>query len=49
MDKFIARENIAHYTQQLIAETDPIKREMLQKLLTEEMVKQASLLAPPKI
>jgi hypothetical protein len=39
MDEFIARQNIAHYTQQLVTETDPIKREMLKKLLAEEKVK----------
>jgi len=43
MDKFIMRQNIAHYTNQLMTETDPVKRELLQKLLAEEMVKQASL------
>ena len=35
MDKFIAHENIGHYTKQLLIETDPIKREMLQRLLAE--------------
>jgi hypothetical protein len=49
MEKFIAHENIVHYTKLLITEADTTKREMLQKLLTEEMVKQASLLAPPKV
>jgi len=42
MDKFVVRENIGHYTKQLVIETDPIKREMLQRLLAEEMVKQAT-------
>jgi hypothetical protein len=42
MDKFIACQNIAHYTHQLMTETDAVKRELLQKLLAEEMVKQAS-------
>jgi hypothetical protein len=41
-DKFIVRQNIAHYTNQLITETEPAKRELLQKLLTEETVKQAA-------
>jgi hypothetical protein len=41
IEKFIARQNIAHFTSQLTTETDPVKRELLQKLLTEEMVKQA--------
>lgn len=39
MDEFIARQNVAHYTQQLVTETDPVKREMLKKLLAEEMAK----------
>ena len=43
MDKFIMRQNIAHYTNQLMTETDPVNRELLQKLLAEEMLKQASL------
>jgi hypothetical protein len=42
MENFIERQNIAHYTNQLIKETDPAKRDLLQKLLTDEMVKQAS-------
>jgi hypothetical protein len=42
MDKFIVRQNIAHYTAQLMTETDPAKRELLQKFLAEEMVKQAA-------
>ena len=46
MDKFITRENVAHYTKQLLIEIAPIKREMLQKLLAEEMVKQASQIKP---
>ena len=43
MDKFIMRQNIAQYTNQLMTETDLVKRELLQKLLAKEMVKQASL------
>jgi hypothetical protein len=44
MDKetFILRQNIVRYTQQLMTETNAIAREMLQKLLAEEMVKQAA-------
>jgi hypothetical protein len=41
MEKFIVRQNITHYTNQLMTEPDPIKRELLQKLLAGEMVKQA--------
>jgi hypothetical protein len=42
MDQFVESQNIAHYTQRLLMEIDPIKRKLLQKLLVEEMVKQAS-------
>ena len=42
MDKFIVRQNITHYTNQLMTESDPANREMLQKLLAEETVKQAA-------
>jgi hypothetical protein len=42
MDRFIERQNIAHYVEQLKTVTDPIKREMLQQLLAEEKAKQAS-------
>jgi hypothetical protein len=42
MEKFIEQQNIAQYIDQLTTETDPIKRAMLQKLLAEEKVKQAS-------
>ena len=42
MDRFIERQNIAHYVDQLKTQTDPIKRAMLQKLLAEEKIKQAS-------
>ena len=42
MEKFIERRNIANYTNQLISETDPIKRKLLQDLMVEEMVELAS-------
>jgi hypothetical protein len=42
MDKFIERRNIANYSNQLMGETDPIKRKLLQDLMVEEMVKLAS-------
>jgi predicted phosphatase len=35
MDKFVERQNIAHYLELLKTETDPIKCTMLQKLLAE--------------
>ncbi len=41
MDRFIERQNIAHYIDHLKTETDPIKRAMLERLLDEEKVKQA--------
>jgi hypothetical protein len=42
MDGFVERQNIAHYIKQLKTETDPIRRVMLEQLLAEEKVKQAS-------
>lgn len=39
---FVERQNIAHYTNQLMTETDPLKRETLHKLLAEEITKQSS-------
>jgi hypothetical protein len=42
MNNFIERQNIAHYLEQLEIVTDPIKREMLQRLLVEETAKQGS-------
>lgn len=42
MDQFVERQNIAHYVEQLKTENEPIKREMLQRLLVEEKAKQAS-------
>ena len=42
MEKFVERENIAHYVDQLKTENDPIRRTMLQRLLAEEKAKQAS-------
>lgn len=41
-ERFVERQNIAHYTKQLMTETDPIKRETLHRLLAEEITKQAS-------
>lgn len=34
-------KQITHFTKLLTEETDPIKREILKELLTEEMIKQA--------
>jgi hypothetical protein len=35
MDKFVERQNIAHYVELLKTETDPVKCTMLEKLLAE--------------
>jgi len=41
MKKFVEHQNIVRFTTLLMTETDPTKRELLQKLLTDEMVRQA--------
>jgi len=41
-EKFIERQNIARFTTLLMTETHRAKRELLQKLLTDEMVRQAN-------
>ena len=43
MKPFVERENVVHYVEQLKTETDPVKRNVVLKLLAEEMV--AKLLA----
>lgn len=48
MENFVQLQNIKNYTGQLMEETDVNKREILQKLLAEEIVKQARW-APPKM
>jgi hypothetical protein len=42
LDEFVERQNIARFTILLMTETDTAKRELLQRLLTDEMVRQAS-------
>jgi len=42
MERFIEQQNIARYKELLKTEADPAKRKLLQGLLTEEEVKQAS-------
>ncbi len=37
---FIERQNVARYIDQLKAETDPVKRDTLLKLLAEEKARQ---------
>jgi hypothetical protein len=40
-EKFVERQSITRFTTLLMTETDTAKRELLQKLLTDEMVRQA--------
>jgi hypothetical protein len=42
MDEFVDSQNITRFTTLLLTETDTANRELLQRLLTDEMVKQAS-------
>ncbi len=42
IDKFVEDQNIRRFTTLLMTETDTARRELLQKLLTDEMVRQAS-------
>jgi hypothetical protein len=37
---FVERQNVVRYNDQLKTETDPVKRDVLLKLLTEEETKQ---------
>jgi hypothetical protein len=41
MDKTVADLNIEHYKKLLATETDPVKRQMIQRLLAEEKAKLA--------
>lgn len=41
MDKTVADLNIEHYKKLLATETDPVKRQMIQRLLAEEEAKLA--------
>jgi hypothetical protein len=41
MDKTVADLNIEHFKKLLAAETDPVKRQMIERLLTEEEAKLA--------
>jgi hypothetical protein len=38
MKPFVERQNVVHYVEQLKTETDPVKRNVVLKLLAEEMV-----------
>ena len=40
MKAFVERKNVEHYVDQLKTETDPVKRNVVLKLLAEEEVKQ---------
>jgi hypothetical protein len=42
LNQFVERQNIAHYLERLKTENDPTTREILQNLLTKEMIKQKS-------
>lgn len=42
MNEFVERQNIKRLTTLLLTETDTAKRELLQRLLTNEMVRQSS-------
>ena len=48
MDKFVARENIAHYRAALAEEKDGEKRKTLSRLLSEEEAKLAVALGKDK-
>jgi hypothetical protein len=39
MKTFVERQNVVHYIDQLKAETDPVKRNVVLKLLADEEVK----------
>jgi len=41
MEAFVERKNVERYIDQLKTETDPVKRNVVLKLLAEEEVKQA--------
>lgn len=41
MDKTVADLNIEHFKNLLVAETDPVKRQTIQRLLAEEQAKLA--------
>ena len=43
MEKFVEQQNIARFTTLLMIETDTAKRELLQKLLTDEMVDELAI------
>ena len=38
MKAFVERQNVVHYVEQLKTETDPVKRNVVLKLLAEEVV-----------
>jgi hypothetical protein len=38
MKAFVERQNVVHYVDQLKTETDPVKRNVVMKLLAEEVV-----------
>jgi hypothetical protein len=46
MDKTVAQLNIEHFKKLLASETDPVKRQTIERLLTEEEVKLARATGP---
>ena len=38
MKAFVERQNVVHYVEQLKTETDPVKRNVVLKLLAEEVI-----------
>ncbi len=48
MEKFVARQNIEHYRDQLTTETNEERRQMLLRLLADEEAKLAALEKTPQ-
>lgn len=48
MDRTVADLNIAHFKKLLAAETDPVKRQTIERLLAEEEAKLAEAQRPSK-
>jgi hypothetical protein len=47
MQRFVARHNVQHFREMLATETDPQQRQMLEKLLAEELAKLAAEASDP--
>ncbi len=48
MEKFVARQNVAHYRGKLATETNEEQRQMLLRLLADEEAKLAALEKTPR-